>query len=318
MRAVAGRPIIWTFELDDADGNPINADPSTIVLVDVNAGDGTPIVTAGHANDVATVGIYTYTIPAQTKLDTLFVTSTATVGGLTQTFTDQIRVIGARILSPADIRADKTLANLGSSPEGLRVLAEILDSVEDTFASALGYPAVTEGIRFNFDAHRDTFQEAYAYGDVQAAIFTGIPGLGFGFGGERLIVPGVSKPQQVYTLSINGAVAPDDVLAQFTPGNGYIIWSGGRSWPSGNYLFWMSHGMPFLPGDLRQAAARFATYIAKHTPSLGGNNSQIPERAASLATDGATIVFARAGPDAPTGVPEVDSVLFRYALESVI
>ncbi len=66
-------------------------------------------------------------------------------------------------------------------------------------------------------------------------------------------MPGVARPQQVFALSINGNPVTSDVIAMFEAGMGFIIWKGGRSWPSGNYEMWLSHGMPFVPGDLRQA-----------------------------------------------------------------
>lgn len=318
MRAISGRPIAWTFELDDANGIPINADPSTNVLVTVLAGDGTSIVLGAIATDVPIIGVYEYVIPAQVKLDTLSVTATAIVGGLTQTYTDEVRVCGSRILTPADIRADPILSKLGANPQSRRVLIEALDATEDLIADALGFPAALEGARLNFDARRGMVNEVFAYGDVQTGIFTGIPGLGFGFGGARLLTPGCARPQQVYEMQINGNTVQDDVLAQFQPGNGYITWTGGRSWPSANYVIWLSHGMGSIPADLRWAAAKLARYIAKRTPITGQGDSLLPERTASLTTEGATIVFAIPSPDRPTGIPEIDAVLMRYATASVV
>jgi hypothetical protein len=76
--------------------------------------------------------------------------------------------------------------------------------------------------------------------------------------------------------------------------------------------------MPAVPGDLRWAAARFASYIAKRTSQLGASGSLLPERAASVSTEGGLIVFAVPTQDRPTGLPEVDAVLFRYAMVDIV
>lgn len=316
MRAIVGRPVVLTLEVDDANGIPTNVDEDTDVTIDILDGVGATVILGASATDVDISGIYTYTLAPRTQLDTLSITWHATVDGMDQVTYDQIRIVGSRLLTPADIRADPALVTLGSNDR--RVLAQVLDSVEDLFADALGYPVALEGTRPNFDARRGTFAEAYAYGNVQTGVFSAPGGLGFGFGGERLIIPGVNRPQQVYSLVINGATVDDDILAMFRPGNGYLIWEGGRSWPSGNYEFWMTHGMPSVPGDLRWAAQRFASYVAKRTPQLGGQKDIVPDRAVSMTTEGGMFVFSRIDDDHPTGLPEVDAVLYRYAMTSVI
>lgn len=319
MRATAGRPALLTLEVDDADGVPTNADEDTDVTLQITAGDGTTVIEADAvADDVDTVGLYTYALAPQVRLDVLEVIWSATVDGVTQTTQDEVRIVGTRLLSPGDIRRDPNLLKLTHDPDGRRVLAEVVDAVEDLFADALGFPATLEGIRVNWDAHRGTVSEGYAYGTQQGGPFAGTPGLGLGFGGERLLVPGVSKPQELYFASVNGAVLSDTYLEQITPGNGFFVWQGGVSWPSGNYTMWLSHGWRTPPGDIRWAAAKLAGYVAKRTPSAEKGQPNLPERTASLTTDGGTIVFAVPTADRPTGLPEVDAVLFRYASEDVL
>lgn len=317
MRAVVGRPVTLTLEVDDAEGQPTNADGD--VLVSVVAGDGsTDIVTDATATDVDTTGLYTYVLASQTQLDTLDVTWTCEVDGQPETTYDQVRIVGNRLVSPQDVRRDPVLSKMTATPDGRQQLTEVLDGVEDLFADALGFPATLEGTRVDFDAHRGTFSESYAYGNVQAQPFTGIPGLGFGFGGDRLIVPSVNRPQDIYAMWVNDQSVQDDVLAQIRPGPGFLVWTGGRSWPSGNYRIWLSHGFKDPPGDLRWAAKKFAAYVAKTTPALGDQPRAIPERAATIMGDGGTIVFSVPSDDKPTGLPEVDAVLFRYAIADVV
>jgi hypothetical protein len=284
------------------------------VLIDIVDGSGTAVVTGALATDDTPNGQYSYVLAPQADLDNLSVLWHATVGGYTQTIADTVRLIGNRILTPGDLAADDQLRVLAPN-----VRAYVLEVVEDLFADALGFPPVLEGVRVNFDAHRGTFSEAYAYGNVQQSILSAIPGLGFGFGGERLIVPGVALPQQVFALAINGNTADDTVIAQFQAGPGFLIWSGGRSWPSGNYEMWLSHGMTYLPADLRGAAAAYARYVAKKTPVGGGQQGlAIPERTVQLQTEGGLFMLGMASPDRPTGIADIDAVLNRYRTASII
>lgn len=311
MRAVVGRPTSLTVVVADALGSPTQVDDATVVTVDIVDGAGVAVVTGGVATDDPVTGAYSYVLAPRPELDTFSVVWHATVAGYAETLTDTLRLVGNRVLSPADIAADDVLQGLTPTRR-----SEVLDSVEDLFADVLGFPAVLEGTRVDFDARRGTFAEA-AYGSsIGAGI--GPAGLVGGSGGERLIVPGVVRPQQVFSLSVNGGPASDDVIAEFRPGPGFLIWTGGRSWPSGHYEMWLSHGLPYVPGDLRDAAATLARYGAKRKVTSGKMNSLLPERTASLTTEGAVIVFSVPTPDRPTGLPEVDAVLVRIRNTSVV
>lgn len=311
MRAVVGRPTSLTVTIADALGNPTQVDDNTDVTVDVLDGAGVAVVTGATATDEPITGVYTYVLAPRPELDTFAIVWHATVGGYETTTADTLRLAGSRVLSPWDIAADDVLQALNPIRRG-----EVLDSVEDLLADVLGYPAVLEGARMDWDARRGTFNET-GLGSAYAAGI-GPSGFGVGAGGERLIVPGIRRPQQVFTLSVNGSAATQETVDQFRPGEGFLIWTGQNSWPSGHYEMWLSHGMPWVPGDLRDAAATLARYTAKRKVSSGKMNSLLPERTASLTTEGATIVFAVPTADRPTGLPEVDSVLRRYASSSVL
>jgi hypothetical protein len=311
VRAVIGRPTTLTVMVADALGNPTQVDDATDVTVDIFDGAGVAVVAGALATDDAVTGVYSYVLAPRPELDTFNVVWHATVGGYPETIADTLRLVGNRVLSPADIAADDVLQGLTPARRG-----EVLDSVEDLLADVLGFPAVLEGTRVDFDARRGTFAEG-AYGSWLAAGI-GPAGLSGAQGGERLIVPGVVRPQQVFSLSINGTAAAIDVVGEFRAGTGFLIWTGSRSWPSGHYEMWLSHGLPYVPGDLRDAAATLARYMAKRKITAGKMNSLLPERTASLTTEGAVIVFAVPTPDRPTGLPEVDSVLARYRIGSVI
>lgn len=307
MRAVVGRPTTLTVMVADALGNPTQVDVDTAVTVDIYDGAGVAVLAGGVATDDPVAGVYTYVLEPRAELDTFDVVWHATVSGYDETITDTLRLVGNRVLSPADIAADDVLQSLTPARR-----SEVLDSVEDLLADVIGYPAVLEGIRVDWDARRGTFAEASSGSIITSGVGSA------GGGGERLVVPGIARPRQVFSLSVNGAPAGVEVVAEFRPGPGYLIWSGQRAWPAGHYEMWLSHGMPFVPGDLRDAAATLARYTAKRKITAGKMNSLLPERTASLTTEGAVIVFAVPTPERPTGLPEVDSVLRRYASTVVI
>lgn len=311
MRAVVGRPTTLSVVIADALGNPSQVDDGTDVTVDVFDGAGVAVVTGAVATDDSLTGVYSYVLGPRPELDTFAVVWHATVGGYLTVATDSLRLVGNRVLTPADIVADDVLQGLTATRR-----AEVLDAVEDLLADVIGYPAVLEGIRVDWDARRGMFAEAGSGSLSMTGI--GPAGLGAGGGGERLVIPGIARPRQVFSLSVNGAAASVETIAGFRPGPGYLIWSGQNAWPSGHYEMWLSHGLPYVPGDLRDAAATLARYTAKRKIQTGKMSSLLPERTASLTTEGAVIVFAVPTPERPTGLPEVDSVLRRYASTVVI
>lgn len=311
MRAVVGRPVSLSVVVADALGNPAQVDDNTDVTVDVIDGAGGAVVTGAVATDDPVTGVYSYVLEPRSELDTFSVVWHATVGGWATVTADSLRLVGSRVLSPADIAADDVLQGLTATRR-----AEVVDAVEDLLADVIGYPVVLEGIRVDWDARRGTFAEAGSGSLITSGI--GPAGLSGAAGGERLVVPGIARPRQVFSLSVNGAAASDGTIAEFRPGPGYLIWSGQHAWPSGHYEMWLSHGLPYVPADLRDAAATLARYTAKRKIQSGKMNSLLPERTASLTTEGAVIVFAVPTPERPTGLPEVDAVLRRYASTVVI
>ena len=118
----------------------------------------------------------------------------------------------------------------------------------------------------------------------------------------------------IYSGSINGvALDPVADIAKLKTINGCLVWSDYRPWISGRYELWLTHGEPDPPRDLRDACLK----MMKHYAGIGANNNY-PDRTASVTTEGATILFNLPGPDRPTGLPEVDSVLQRIRLSAVI
>jgi hypothetical protein len=66
------------------------------------------------------------------------------------------------------------------------------------------------------------------------------------------------------------------------------------------------HGADGAPSDLRQAMLTYAAY------RMLGESNNISPRATGMSTDSGTISFARQSTKAPTGLPDVDSVLMRH------
>jgi hypothetical protein len=309
MRAVIGRPTAITVTLADAFGNATQADLDTPVTIDVVDGAGTPIVTAATATDEDQPGRYSYILAPRDRLDVLAVTWHATVGGYAVTMTDTVRLVGDRILSPADIDADDVLAALDPTRRSF-----VLETVEDLLSDILGFPVVPESARLNMPAMRQPLGVGSGIGTTSGTLFSGYSA---STGGERFTVPGISRPLRLYSLTVDNVAVPDGDLGQIEAGDGFFVWRN-HSWPTGNYELWLTHGLAWIPADLRQAAATLARYTARRIAQAGKTSTLLPERTASLTTEGGTIIFAVPTPDRPTGLPEVDAVLVRYRGSFVI
>jgi hypothetical protein len=303
MRVMVGQPAVVRIYIENEDGALIAVDDNTDVDVVVNNGAGAPLATGVGVADSMHVGVYRFTLAPQARLDTLDVTATAMVNGVLRMLRETVQVVGTRLVPKWRLAQDPVAGVL--DPVSLEL---VLGAVEDLVRQTLGFSAVWEGVRVNFDEHRRGASDSY---NPMSGMSYGSPG------GERLIVPGVAYPQEVYSLIVNGQVVGDEVLASIHPGNGALVW--GQSWPSGNYQMWLTHGLDNVPGDLVEAAFTLCRYGARKLPKASkDNNAFLSERASSITTEGATLLFSLPTPDRPTGLPEVDAVLARYRDESVI
>ena len=301
MRVAAGRPATLRWQLTDEGGTGLTPDTGHNPTVTVTAGDG---VTALYTAQATTLnqndGAWEWVMPPQTQLDTLAAVWTTVVGGVTYTNTDTIDVIAQRLAEPYLLRQDSDLQALTNQQ-----LLQLLDQVEELIRDVIGYCPVLEGARPSWDTLRGTLNDAlYVAGTVN--------GLPYGWGAGKMFIPGVKFPQPtVYAGTINGvALDPTNDIPKLQVMDGCLVWSDYRPWISGRYSFWLTHGEPNPPQDLRWCCQKLIHHFVQ--------KSNYPDRAYSIQTEGASILFSMPNADRPTGLPEVDAILARYRLSSVI
>lgn len=285
MRAVAGRPSKIRFRLEREDGTLATADVSTSVAVSVLDGNGTEIST-GTATEEST-GVYAYTLLHRDTLDVLTVEFSATLDGEQHTHREHVRLQDRRLVPLSVLRSDENLSLLDVD-EFLRVV----DSTEDAITDALGFSPVIVGDRLLLRSP----------------------------GALALRFPQARYPAEVYTLTQNGDVidtadvtVEDGSLTRDSYGYSDFLSGGpgGRTpWPAAVYESHLSHGWQETPADLQRAAESLAKYLAQ--------TSNYPDRAKRVMTEQTDIWLSSPGPDAPTGLPEVDAVLVRYREEATV
>ena len=259
----------------------------------------TALYTAEAGVHNADLGEWTWQMPAQSQLDSLYVAWSCTVAGVAYGWTDVVDVVGQRLVDPARLRQDSALQKL-ATPD----LLFFLDLVEERIRDVIGYPPVLEGFRQSWDTLRGTLNDSlFVSGTVN--------GLPYGWGAGKMMIPGVKFPTQVYSGTINGiALDPVADIQQLCFQYGALVWADYRPWMSGRYSLWGTHGDTEPSADLAFAAMKLLKHLV--TPS------NIPDRAYSVQTEGASILISMPTADRPTGLPEVDAILNRYRLESVI
>ena len=300
MRVAAGRPATLRWHLTDEGGTVLSPDAGHNPTVTVTAGDGvTTLYTAQASALNGTEDAWEWTLPPQSNLDSLAVVWTTVVGGVTFTWPDTVDVVAQRLADPFQLRQDPDLQALTNEQ-----LLMLLDQVEELIRDIIGYCPVMEGVRPEWDTLRGTLNDAlYISGTVN--------GLPYGWGAGKMLVPGVKFPQQVYSGTINGvALDPTNDIPKLQLIAGCLVWSDYRPWISGRYQFWMTHGETNPPRDLRWCCQKLMHHFVQ--------KSNYPDRAYSIQTEGASILFSMPNADRPTGLPEVDAVLARYRLSSVV
>jgi len=303
MRAAAGRPATLRWQLTDDVGDVLTPDGN--VSVTVTAGDGITVV-AGPTNATydATNKVFTYVLPGQTQLDSLTANWSALVGGIAYTATTAVDIVGQRLVDPYVLRQDPVIAGVFTGLGGAMALVSLMDQIEQGISYILGYPVVTEGFREQWDTLRGTLNDAlYVSGTVN--------GLPYGWGAGKMLIPQVRMPVKVYGGSINGVTMdPTADVAKLLVQTGALVWADYRPWISGRYSMWGTHGDPSPSAELAWVAKKLVHHFAQTT--------DFPDRAYSITTEGASIMFSMPSPDRPTGIPEVDAILNRIGLVKVI
>ena len=295
MRALINREIVARVRIDDELGNLTDADTPPTVSVTDGAGNpvaGVSAVTKDAVTDDAN-GVYKAIIPAQTQLDVLTVSWSASVGGNARVVQDTINVVGDRLVPLWRLREDSEINGL--TP---KVLLRLQDTLEDWFGQALHFPTVEESLRIRFNFN----------------------------GGRRMYIPYAPFPKSIIAIT-EGASPPlnaDDLAdlqiienalewkfaGLMDPVYGYGIQT--RWWLPGPKLVYITHGPPWarVPEDIVRAAISFARYISRP--------SNYPERASQVSTEGAIISFATPDPDTPTGIADVDMAIREHRLDKIL
>jgi hypothetical protein len=290
VRALVGREFVTRLFVDDVGGHLVNPDePPTWTL---STWEGAQVAT-GMAADPTAPGMYQVTHPALgPRLDEYAISWDFEVAGYARTVTEPVVLVGARLVEAWELRR---LPNFDTVPDF--IVAKLQDEIEEFARNALGYPAVPEPGRLSF----------YPTITGRSAGYSGftLTGLPRGYSSGRLLLPGISRPLELYGVTAGGTAVVDADLAALRFSGGGLEWTDGRAWARGRYDVWLSHGLAAPPGDLRRAMLKLSAYVVKE--------SNIPERATSVTTDNSTITFSFPTPDRPTGIADVDVVLQRYA-----
>lgn len=278
-----------------ADGEtPTDAAPQTTgVTYAITRADGTA-VSAGTASYLGTAGAYSVPIPAQTRLDQLTITWTATgIAPGTQSQVDFVEVSGGYYFELPELRAMDGLANATVYPAlslaAARFAAETL--VED-------YTRVAWVPRF----HREIL-DGMQYTLLQGQ-FRGIDYKAMGAGATMQLERTPNMTRTLISVSISG-VAQD--ISTWTLSQWGRVSTSGLVFPPAtagqNVDIQYETGHRYPPEDLKVAAKRIARQ------ALLSQKSSIPDRARIMTTEFATFSLTIASEEFPTGIPEVDSVL---------
>lgn len=302
MRAVAGRPTTLRYNLTDDVGQPLTPDGGGVVMVEIFDGTGAHLLGPSASTLDPDRHRWEWVLPPQVELDALTSTWTSVVGGQTYIESVTVDVVAQRIVEPFQLIRDSNLANIVAADPALLLI--LVDQVEEGLRNILGYPAVLEAFRVTWDVVRGTLNDAF----FTSGTLNGLP---YGWGAGKMLITGIKLPAQIYSGSINGvALDPVKDIPNLIVEDGCLAWTDYREWLSGRYAMYGTHGEVNPSRELRQVALKLIQHV--------GKTVDYPDRAFSIVTEGATIMFSMPSPDRPTGIPEVDAVLARLRLDSVI
>jgi hypothetical protein len=260
----------------------VATDADGAVTVDITRADGTAFAT-GAATTHGTTGQYKYTLAPQTNLEYFTLVWNGTFGGVAQKITTHTEIVGAFYAPVNDIAAMKGLS--GFSVAALEEARQWFEDLAEQYCGRAFVPrygrTVTDGT-----------------GTAELLLL------------HRL-------PRKLLSVKVNGVTVssfstwglyPEGIVTRST-GVGYAtsgIFTSGYS----NVELTYEHGEDEPDLELRQAALRAIQY------RLLGDNLGLPAEAMSAAVDvrGPLTFGAVAGPDRPTGIPEVDHVLTQRGM----
>lgn len=266
-----------TFYVDET-----ATDATGAVAVAVKRLDGTA-VSSGNASGPSPTGTYSYTIPAQSQVDTLTVDWTATVAGASVTARDFIEVVGGYIFGLAEARAQPPALSL--TKYSTATLAQRRIGVEQECEEICGQAFVTRFARVAFTLDDNSYSASTSkltlpHIGVRTLRAVSVAGVAQSLTGLSVSSSGVLRG-----LSWSGSVTGTVVIAEY------------------------EYGMDYPPEDLRDAC------MLRLRSRLAPGDTNVPQRALSFSVaDGG--VYRLATPSGKkTGIPEVDGVYERYTLD---
>lgn len=246
--------------------------------VSVTRADGS-VASTGTSTRTA-LGTYAYTLPAQSQLSILTVDWSGAVDSADVTATTYAEVVGNEYFSVADLRNfDAVLMNTAKYPTAKLIGARLV--VENDFEDFCNRAFIPRGYR------------EHLVGNGTSALW-------------------LTKPDPIRLVSLT--VGDEDWSARtFTrpDDNLHVITLDEGCWPrDGKIVIEYEYGMLAPPPRVVNAAKKLAKY------RLVADQSRIDERATTMnVPDFGNFVLSTPGlRDALTGIPDVDIVLWDYAL----
>jgi hypothetical protein len=268
------------------DGATVDLDAAAVPTVVITRPDGTTIApgTVTHVG-AANSGTYTFTLAPQTECTSLTVTWQGNIGGISETITTYVEVVGAHLFGIAEARAYTDTA--GATPLASAAEADLLvarDEIAEEFEGICGWS-------FRPRFAREVYDSWPAWGLL------------------------LRRPRALRLVSVTVAGTAQDVTAlAIEPGGLLVRKQGYQPLWVGNYgrqnvAIEYVHGWDRVPGLIRVAALRRAAMLL--VPSVSSTVS-------SYTTPGGdTYSFDPAGRRVGTvgtqwfGVPSIDSILNR-------
>lgn len=267
-----------TFSAGAADSDAV-----TVTITDEAGNEVVAETAAAAAGD----GAYSYQLAPQTQLNRLTVTWAGEWGGIPQTITTFVEIVGGYLFTVADARAfdDAKLADEETYPDA--AIRDVRAGIADLFEQVTGVSFIARYARETLDAP--------AGRDLWLA--------------RRQV-------RTVLAASVSGTALTSDELADlelYAHGQLYrsAAWRCGFA-TSGRRAIVVEyeHGHETVPWDIHQAALVLARYTLVST--------EVSDRTISWSNELGTFRQAVPGEKYPTGIPAVDAALGRYTRRMVL
>lgn len=257
-----------TFTAGAADGT---------VTVTITKADGTAL-TSGSAVH-GTGGVYTFDLAPQGELDIFTAVWSGVWGGVAESITTQVEIVGGVLFALADLRAfgDQALADTVKYPdENLRSARERITDLFQRVCSVAFIPRFQRDI---LDGNSDFVLRVYQ-----------------------------SRVSRLIAASINGVALTSGQLAEIAvrPSGFLVRNSGVWDWAFAgrNVIVSYEYGWANPPPDIQFAALTLARYELVA--------SDISDRMIAFDSDLGQVRLSVPGRNYPTGIPIVDATLARY------